>query len=1016
MLRGSRFLGVSALACVAALAFPSTSWAQDRTEQAGGDVANGQLPPDSTEASSEDDSSSIVVTGSRLATGFAMPTPITVLSSEELRLASASSLAESLRQVPALSNSSLSTNSGSGSAIGQTNGQSLLNLRGLGATRTLVLLDGYRIGVTNVVNSVDSNIIPQNLIRQVDVVTGGASASYGSDAVSGVVNFILDTRFEGLKLEGSVGITSRGDAENWSISGAFGHQFSDSVRLIASAEIYRLQGIPYGETDREWYDQAVGQWPNPVTGAVPSSLTLPGVRASTAGYGGTISAVSGCPSGIAGDACRALAGQQFAAGGALAPFNRGQFAGQQFSVGGDGAIVTNGLTPDIERESVFAHLEVDVLPDVTLWVQGIGARNWTWNEAQIPVANLTTPFRIFEGNPLLPSGVASVLGGVSGTQSFTLSRYSLDMDPVTVKGRTRVMRGSAGIKGSLDERWSFDGALAFQDTRQDLDIYNTIQRNLYAASDVVRHPTTGLPVCYSQFYTPSGTFVPAGTGLDAGCVPLDLFGPDRVSQAASDYVMDWNTADISLRQTSADFNIRGALGENLAFTSEPISLALGGGYRRLTANREVDALSDINIDFTGLRVCNATSTPNCSGTQTSYPTSLQGRYGSYQYYNPSPLSGQVSVYEFYGELGVPLVEDAPLFQSLAATFAGRLTHYSQSGWEPMWKLGLNWTLDDNVRFRTTYSADTRAPSVLELFDTATVSQGRNRVPCSTCASNIVSAGQNIAQGNPNLSPEKARTLTAGIVLSTEFLPGFQASVDFYRIRLKDSIVRLGPQVIVDLCAEGDQNFCSQIEVNGNPVTSTSGIGASDFVVVFDRSLNFARETTSGLDFEAAYSGALGAGDLSVRLTSNYALQAKVAGGCSSVRGTNLVGHIASCGNTNGAFPRVRARLGVNYDIGAFGIYLQERYISGGKKDPDLVEGIDVSENDVPATFYTDLNLSYQLGQVLGGESEVYLQVTNLLDQDPRPTLIRSRSWIEPSDLNLYDALGRRFLLGVRFTM
>lgn len=1024
MLKKSRLIGMSALAFGAAFPIQAPALAQATSGQEqqtpASPIAPGEQPTGDTEAgtaaAADRNVNDIVVTGSRLATGFAMPTPVTILSGEDLQKTSASSLAESLRQIPSLSNSPLATNSASGSAIAQTNGQSLLNLRGLGSNRTLVLLDGYRIGVTNVVNSVDINIIPQGLIRRVDVVTGGASASYGSDAVSGVVNFILDTKFEGVKLEASSGITTRGDAGNWHVSAAVGKQFGDRARIIASADVFRLKGIPYGITGRDWFDFPVGQWPNPVAGATPSSLTLAGTRSSNAGYGGTITAVSGCPTGAAGANCRAFAGQQFLEGGSLAPFNKGQFAGQQFAVGGDGAIVTNGLTPDIERESLFAHAEFDVASNMTLWVQGIGARNYTWNEAQVPVSNLTTPFRIFEGNAFLPAQVAAAFAATPGTQSFTLSRYSLDMDRVTVRGLSKVLRGSAGIKGALGDSWSFDSAVAYQSTRQELDIYNTVQRNLYAASDAVRNPQTGQIVCYSQFFTPAGVFVPGGTGQDPGCVPLNLFGRNAVSQEASDYVMDWNTADIALKQTSADLNIRGNFGDRFKLTPDPISVAMGAGYRRLTADRQVDAQSDINIDFTGLRVCSPTSVPACTGNLTSYPARLQGRYGGYQYYNPSPLSGEVTVYEVYGELGIPLIQDRPFFQSLAATLAGRYTHYSQSGWEPMWKLGLNWTVSRDLRFRATYSADTRAPSVLELFDTATVSQGRNRVPCSTCAGGVISSGQNIALGNENLSPERARTLTAGVVLSPQFLPGFQVSLDYYKIKLRDAIVRIGPQNIVDQCAAGDQVFCSQIQVNGQPITSTANVGVNDFVVVFDRSLNFARETTSGLDFEAAYRREVGAGNLSLRFTGNYALEARVAGGCSSIRNVNLVGHIASCGNTNGAFPRVRARLAANYEAGGFGIYLQERYISGGKKDPALVEGVDISENDVPATFYTDLNLSYKLPKTFGGTSELFLQITNLLDQDPRPTLIRSRSWIEPSDLNLYDALGRRFLVGIRFAM
>lgn len=1006
----SCYAGASAIALIATcLAGPVRAQTQADSAPAEQPAAPAQIEAD---AGAQTDRDAIVVTGSRLASGFSMPTPVTVLSSDDLQKTAPNSVAESLRQVPALSNSVLSTNSGTASGVSQTNGQSLLNLRTLGANRTLVLLDGARLGPTNVLSSVDINVIPQDLVKRVDVVTGGASASYGSDAVSGVVNFILDTKFSGLKLEFSGGVTSRGDAGNWHASATFGHQFGERGRIIGSVDIFRLKGIPYGYTGREWMDEPVGQWPNPVTGATPTNLTLAGTRSSVATYGGVITAVSGCPAGSAGNACRALAGNQFLNGGALAVFNPGTFVGSQYSVGGDGANVTNGMTPDIERESFFAHGEFDLTPSLTLWAQGMYARNYTWNAGQTPTQTLQTVFRIFEGNAYLPAGVSSVFNSQPGTQSFTLSRYDLDMDPITVRGVSKVTRGAAGLKGEIAPRWTFDSTFAYQHTRQNLDIYNTVQRNLYAASDAVVHPTTGQIVCRSQFYTSSGTFVPGGTGQDPGCVPLNLFGPNAVSQAASDYVMDWNTAAITLNQTSAELNIRGDLGDKFNFGAGPISVAVGAGYRRLTADRKVDAQSAINIDFTGLRVCNATSIPACPTSTTVYPSSLQGRYGGYQFYNPSPLSGAVTVYEGYLEFGLPLLKDVPFFQELDATVAGRYTHYSQSGWEPTWKLGLNWTPVEGVRFRGTYSADSRAPSVLELFNTASVTQGRNRVPCITCAGSIVSAGQNIALGNPNLSPEKARTLTLGAVFSPRFAPGLQLSIDYYQIKLKDSIIALGPQNVVDLCYQGVQVACAEITVNGNPVTTTTGITLNDFVVVYDRLQNFASEQTSGIDFELAYRRPLAGGQLSLNLSGNYLIDAKLRTGCATTVGTDLVGYISSCGNTFGSFPELKGRLSVGWEDDNFGLFVQERYIAKGKKDPTLVEGVDINENDVPATFYTDLNMVFRPGG-RQGSYEMFFQVTNLLDQDPRPTLIRSRSSIEPSDLNLYDALGRRFVVGAR---
>jgi outer membrane receptor protein involved in Fe transport len=925
----------------------------------------------------------VVVTGSRLATGFSMPTPVTALSADDLQSTAPSSFDEALKQVPSLSGSFTSAASGTGSAFYGTNGQSTLNLRYLGPQRTLVLLDGARLGVTNVVNSVDVNIIPQSLIRRVDVVTGGASASYGSDAVAGVVNFILDSKFEGLKVELAGGVTSRGDAENGKFSIAWGTKIGDSSRFVAAADLFRLKGIPYGLTGREWFDEPVVPWPNPVAGAQPTTVTLPGGRASTAGYGGTITSIAGCPAGAAGDACRSLSGQQFLPGGAIGPFDRGTLPGSVFTSGGDGAIVTNGLTPDIERESLFAHFEHDLSSNVTLWLQGIYARNYTRNRAQPTRETGTSAYQIFEGNAYLPASVASVLAATPGTQSFRLSRYDTDLDLVTVYGTSIVKRAAAGAKGDMFDGWGFDATLAYQHTQQKLDTYNSVMRNLYAAADAVVNPASGEIVCRSTL-----------AGLDPGCVPLNLFGPDAASQEASDYVMDLNQGHSTLKQVTLDFNVRGDLGESFQLGAGKISTAMGFSYRRLDARRDVDALSAIYLDGTGVR---------------GFPTSLQGRYGGYAFYNPSPLAGSVSISEAYLELGIPLLADVPGFQSLSATLAGRLTDYSQSGLEPMWKVGANWTIDDNIRFRGTISADTRAPSVLELFNSATVSRASPRLPWSGATPQIIGEGQIITQGNPDLEPERARTYTAGVVLTPTFARGLQMSVDYYQVDIDGTILSLGVQDIVDGCFEGDAQLCSQISVNGNPVTTTTGITTADFVTIITQGINYAFETTSGLDIEAVYSTSIGADRLSVRAAGNYVLSAKVQTDCASV---DLVGDIGNCGN----FPRFRGRLGLTYETGAFKFFVQERLIGSGKKDKSLREGIDITENDVPATWYTDLNISYELGEIMGGESEVFFNVTNLFDQAPRNTNTQARSWAEPSELGVYDALGTRFIAGVRWQM
>lgn len=928
----------------------------------------------------------IVVTGSRLPSGFAMPVPVSVVSAEELQQTAPTGLDQALTQIPALAGSTIAQNSGRTSTASGTNGQSLLDLRGLGPQRTLVMLDGARLGVTNTVNSVDINIIPQSLIQRVEVVTGGASASYGSDAVAGVVNFVLDTRFEGIKADLSAGITSRGDAGNQRASLAFGKALGDSTRVIGSVDYYRMDGIGYGKNGRGWYDNVVGVYPNPDGDALPSTIVRPNVRSSLANYGGTISAISGCPADASGDACRALVGQQFVEGGALAPFDPGTDPGARFASGGDGAIVTNGLAPDVDRTALFLHLEQDLGTELTLWGQGVYSHSYTSNPGQTTTQTRGTAFRIYEGNAFLPAEVADILAATPGTQNFRVQRYSLDLGEIDVRGITTVKRFAGGLKGGLGGSWNFDSTVAYQDSLYKLDARNALQRNLYAAADAVVDPDSGAIMCASQL-----------AGYDPDCQPFDIFGPDAASPEAVDYIMRYNKGHTRLKQWTADLNLRGDL-MGLDLGAGNVSAAVGASYRHLSARRTVDEYSDIYLDFTGIR---------------GYPTSLDGRYGGYQYYNPSPLAGKVEVAEGYAELGIPLLSGKPMFEDLDLTLAGRLTHYSQSGWEAMWKTGLNWTVNDSLRLRGTISADTRAPSVLELFSTASVSRGNSVAPWSGADTLIATDGLNISTGNPDLDPEKARTYTAGVVFTPTFAPGFKASLDFYKIDLKDSILTLSYQAIVDNCYAGMQEFCDSITVNGNPITTTEGITGTDFVAVTSRYINYAVETTSGLDFEASYAGALGNGELDLRFSANYLLEAEVANTCGK---KDMVGSLGNCADN--VFPRLRGRLSASYGTGPLKLYVQERFVSSGKKNPAFVEGINIDKNDVPATFYTDLNLTVDVGELVGtgGNGEIYFNVQNLFDQDPRPTLQRSRSWIEPTDFGIYDSLGRRFLLGFRYRL
>ena len=925
----------------------------------------------------------VVVTGSRLAAGFAaVPTPVTAISVDQLLQVSPNDVATALAQAPALGDTILGSNAGSASGAAGTNGQSLLNLRGLGVNRTLVLLNGQRLGTTNVQDSVDINMIPQSLLKRVDIVTGGASASYGSDAVAGVVNFVLDTNFQGFKADVSAGTTTYHDASNGNLALAFGKSLGGNGRLIAGLNLYKQGGVGLPPSGRGWNDSPYAGYPNPVSGAQPTFLVVPNARSSNGTYGGLITGVQGCSAA----ACTALVNQQFAPGGVLQPFQQGTSAGSSYASGGQGADMVFGISPAQDREGAFLHTEWDVSPAVTLFSEGIVNRTHTVLKAQSPYETGTVQFTIFRNNAFLPAAVAAVFSANPTLTSFTLGRLSPDISPETVRNLTGVGRLAVGAKGNLGGRWTFDTSIAQQYTVNNIDVLEPIKRNLYAAADAVVNPA-GQTVCNSTLQ-----------GLDPGCVPINLFGVGAPSAAASQYVLGVNRGDTVFRQTAFEANLRGSLGQHFDLGAGSINMATGIAWRKDSADRQVDPLSAINTTCAGLRGC---------------PATYNNSYGGYQYYNPAPLSGSTRTSEVYAEFGIPLLKDLPLVQSLDAVLAGRSTRYSASGSQGTFKMGLQWALDNAVRLRGTFSQDARAPDVLELFSAASTKVSFDLFPSSTAATTTRVSAVNAATGNPNLLPEIAHTSTAGIVLSPATMPGFQASADYYKVRINKAIEALSNQGVVDGCAAGNAAYCGYITVNGVPITSVSQVtAATTGLTVTGPRDNVGVESTSGIDLESMYSHTVPGGTLSARVIGNYLLTVDRPTAITGCAQTSLIGAIGGCLGENG-YPRWRGNVSVRYDSPRYSVNLQERFISGGKADPWDVVGVTVNRNDVPTVQYTDLTLNFNIPSLLGLGGRAYLTVTNLFDKAPPPTIISSGAFDAMTSYDVYDVLGRRYVLGFR---
>jgi len=945
----------------------------------------------------------IVVTGSRLGVGFAAPTPVTAFSAADLQRIAPDSVMDAVSQLPQLTGSQPTTNSGAVSAGGGTAGQALLNLRNLGANRTLVLLNGQRLAQSNAAGTVDVNTIPQTLISRVDVVTGGASATYGSDAVAGVVNFILNNHFEGLKASIDGGVTQYGDGMNGHASVAYGTSFlGDKLHVIGSMDYFEEDGIglpPQG--DRTWFNKPSGAYAsltatNPPTATTTTNIVVPDIRFVNASYGGLITSVKGCATGATGNACRALAGQQFLAGGVLAPFNVGTTPGSVFTSGGDGPTANNGLSAAQHRYQLFGHVEYNLDNDTSVWVEGSYNSSHSYQIGAYPFENGSKfQFTIQNNNAYLPAPVAAIMAANPGA-TFTLGRYSSDLIPIINNDLDRTFRVATGVNGAIDSRWSYDAALSYTRTAQYFDQTDTINRHLYAAADAVK--VGGQIVCRSTTL-----------GLDPGCTPIDLFGVGSIAQNtpnAIPYVERYDQGDSVFHQTSFDANLRGDLGNTWKLDEDPISVALGVTYRRYDVSRTVDDLSNTVTSCTGLRGC---------------PTALDGLQGGYQSYNPAPLHGSVSATEAFAELGIPIVKDLPFIKSLSLDLAGRMTDYSTSGVVYSNKIGLDYQLNDELRFRATHSQDIRAPSLTDLFSTGTTATNQANYPASgtllpagSIPVSIPTAGLSV--GNPALKPESAQTVTLGAVYAPAWLEGFQGSVDYYSIGIGGALATIGGQNAIDGCYLGNAFDCSLITIGaGTPVTSTtqlvppaSGATPVSGVTVRSVSANIAKQNASGLDLELAYSTPIWGGTLTARGLANIAL-----GQFSSANAASAA--IIVGGNGTGT-PYWTSNLSLNYDTEMFAVFLQERLISAGYSDPNLLEGYTINHNTVPLIGYTTMTLTYKFNAIYDTKDELFFTVNNLFNQDPPVTATRPSSFSNPTNFGLYDVLGRRFTVGLRVKM
>jgi outer membrane receptor protein involved in Fe transport len=927
-------------------------------------------PPQSGQAVEADNDTvaQVVVTGSRVVTnGANAPTPLTAVSASQLQAAAPSSIVDALVQLPQIANSSLPQNTG----VGTTGnvGQSFLSLRSLGANRTLILMDGSRIVPSSLQAVTDVSLIPEALVQRVDIVTGGASAVYGSDAVAGVVNFVLDTHYTGVKAEIQGGESGYQDARNGKVELTAGwNLFDGRGHFVISGDTYQDNGVS-DYASRDWFHSCalIG---NPAK--VPTYIPACNAHSAQFTYGGLI-------------ATGPLAGTQFGPGAVPMPFNHGTLATTSTMVGGSGA---GGANPDVgayfqpvpgvRRQHLFAHGDFEVSDQIEAYAQVLFARSNSWYNSTYPWQGQGSGYTIQLDNAFLPASVHQAMIN-DGVTSFLLNRYDEDFGPLYVQTVNRTEEFKVGIHAHFGdwkiEAYAQHGENHFNESTDN----NPIVSNEYNAADAVLNPANGQIVCRSTLTQPGN-----------GCVPINLFGYGSPSAAAKAYVTATSQSWIHDIQDVAEAS---ASATPFSLWAGPVTIALGSGYRRESSDQTSDPISAGLKSFTGGYL--------------GFPPALNGVFGGFDRGNLQPVSGWYNLWEVFGETLVPLAKDVPFAQSLDFNGAVRYTNYSTSGGVTSWKAGLTWQPVDSVRLRAARSRDIRAPNVNELY--LGKNQGQSNLiddfqaPGSANRNPIVFT---VMSGSAALKPEIADTTTYGIVLTPTWLRHFTASIDRYTINIKDAITTLTGQQIIDQCFGGATSLCNLLTRDANGVLTT----------VNTPYLNIGEEEASGVDVELDYmlglselSSALN-GDLAFRMLANHVDHlTEIVPGSPAIL---LAGQTGG----GGGVPHWTSTASVQYTNHPVSLFVQERFIGPGKLSNQYTTAqLDPAYNHVDSVFYTDFTLNYDFG-VGHKDWGMFFTINNVFNRAPpaaaQPYFVFGTS-AGGTNASLFDVVGRAYTLGFK---
>ena len=1045
------------------------AFAQQSDDEAGVQPAEG-VDGDELGTSAE----AIVVTGTRLRQpNLESASPVTVISAEEFADTGTTRVEDLVNSLPQVF-------AGQGSTIANgATGTATLNLRGLGSERNLVLVNGRRLVPGDPTSSAaDINMIPAVMIERVDILTGGASSVYGADAVSGVVNFVMDTDLEGFKLDTQYSFYNHNNRAGDDVRGALDARgFGYSRGLVADGGAFDAT-LAFGSSFDDGRGHATAyvgyRKINPVTqnkrdysACALSSATAATVNAGGGRYtcGGSATSPTGTifyyddfddltdvegggpdgdqPNGVADSFTSTI--NQFGPNRTLLPgFTPYNFAPRNYYQRPDERYVAGAFADYEISPALNPYMEFMFMDDRT--VAQIAESGNFGNTLSIncdnPLLSAEQLSQICDDENLLVSPLAidafTTVGNVAAENTARTERglgepllQTTPFDFFDAQGNTynrgfaQILRRNVeggprqddlqhtsyravlGLRGDLSPVWSYDAYYLYGRTNFAQTYLNDFSvTRLTRAIDVVEGPD-GAPVCRSVL-----------DGTDSSCVPYDIFSPGTVapSDAAVNYLATPGFSRGIVSEQVASAYVSGNLGEygfKSPWASEGVGLVLGGEYRK----ERLEFQSDV-----------AFQTGDLAGQ--GAPT--------------LPVSGSFNVKEFFTEVRLPIVQDSWLSE-FTVTGGYRYSDYSTGNQTDTYKVEAELAPIPDVRIRGGYNRAVRAPTVQDLFAPQRVALDGSTDPCSGftitaadtgCLAQGLSVGQFVAPnpasqyngligGNPDLSPEKADTYTAGVVLTPTFLPGFSASVDYFNIKIDRAITGIGADTILSACtANPDPTFCDLIvrDNSGSLWRSSNGY-------VIDTQQNIGGLETSGIDVSVGYSRQLSdLGRLSLSFVGTYLDELITDTGVDipnldqTFDCVGLYGN--GCGTPNPEW-RHRARVGFDFASGIGASVLWRHY---GPVTLDALEqntNLNNTSGSGPAPGgtarpgsagfgaqnYFDLALTFE-----AGESYIFrLGANNIFDKSPPLTGSQScpAGFCNGNTFSqVYDALGRYIYAGV----